>query len=95
MRHFISGEPNMAACPLGLLLCKTLPGNRRVHGQPDESHRGREPAVEANVCGSEHPRLTCSRKPLEKSNRAVSTPRDGRECSGATWGEHCAGLQAI
>ncbi len=28
----------MAACPLGLLLCKTLPGNRRVHDQPDEGH---------------------------------------------------------
>ena len=26
------------------------------------------------------------------SRRAISTPRDGRECCGAPWGQHCAGL---
>jgi hypothetical protein len=34
----------MAGCPLGLLLCKTLPGNRRVDDQPDEGLGRREPA---------------------------------------------------
>ena len=29
---------------------------------------------------------------LGKSARAISTPRDGRECSGATWGKHCSSL---
>ena len=29
---------------------------------------------------------------LEKSDGAVSTPRDGRECGGTAWGKHRAGL---
>ena len=44
----------MVACPLGLLLRKTLPGNRCVHGEPDEGHGGGEPQAEADVCGPEH-----------------------------------------
>ena len=37
----------------------------------------------------------CSRKPLEKSRSAISTPRDGRDCGGATRGQHCAGLPGL
>jgi putative transposase len=32
---------------------------------------------------------------LGKSDRAISTPRDGRECGCATWGGHCAGLPGL
>ncbi|MFT7107562.1 MAG: putative transposase [Yoonia sp.] len=34
-------------------------------------------------------------KPLEKSDGAVSTPRDGWECSGATWGKYSLGLPGL
>ncbi|WER08587.1 transposase [Rhodobacter capsulatus] len=32
---------------------------------------------------------------LGKSDRAISTPRDGRESGGAPQGQHCAGLQDL
>ena len=37
-------------------------------------------------------RRICSRRPWEKSDAAISTPRDGRERGGATRGQHCVGL---
>lgn len=78
MRRSTRGGRSMVAYPLGLLLCKTLPGNRRVADRSDESHGvrrkrhwpecspEREPAVEADVCGAEHAGGFAERGPWKK-----------------------------